>query len=425
VPVTITGFQPNSGVVQTSVTISGTGFTNNADTHVYFNDLDAPQFNVVSANQIVASVPMGASTGPIRVTNSNRAATSNGDFTVEEDAATIVTFAPRQGPPLTQVRIGGEGFEGTTRVSFNNVPAARFQVLSDSMIVAVVPQNATTGLITFSVHGAVARSPFPFTVTGNQFVRHERLDAAAANPFEAAVIAAWNALFQAGPNNLPDIIRKNYATLSVPDANGSTLPSDVDVCLVPNDPYTPIGKHPATLNLTQMSFTGIANIGQNGAPAFSNNDTQLVLPTQLTDIVVSGSFAISQTCCIPSIIGCNGDFAGHANGTFTYTLPSILMNISVSLSKDPQSGKPVVQVGSLSFTANSAPVVQIPDPLPSWLSWLNYLTGYIITSTAIKGSLSTNVANAIQGTALAGQIQTILNSVLASSANADASDAGG
>lgn len=414
-PVTITGFQPQSGVEQTQVAITGTGFTNNLDTHVYFNDLDAPGFSVNSPTQITATVPMGASTGPIRVTNSNGAATSNGDFTVEEDVATIVNFFPRSGGPMTQVRIGGQGFTGTTAVRFNNLPAARFMVQSDSIIVAVVPQNATTGIITLTVHGSIARSPFPFTVTADEFVRHDRLPASAANPFESAMIAAWNALFQQGPDNLPEYIEQNYSTLSVPDVNGGALPTEVDVCLVPNDPYSPIGKSAASLNLTHMSFSGIANIAQNGTPVFSNNDSVVVLPTQLNEIKITGSFAINQTCCIPSIIGCTGNYPGNTSGGFTYTLPSLLMNIAVNLTKNPNTGAPVVQVTGLNFTVNSSPSVSIPNPLPAWLSWLNYLTGYITTETTIKNALATSIEQAIQGTALASQIQTILNQVLGAS----------
>ncbi|MDP9235465.1 MAG: IPT/TIG domain-containing protein, partial [Actinomycetota bacterium] len=76
---TITGFTPTSGPVGTSVTITGTNFT--GATVVKFNGL-AASFTVNSATQITATVPSGATTGPIKVKNAVGAATSSTNFTV-------------------------------------------------------------------------------------------------------------------------------------------------------------------------------------------------------------------------------------------------------------------------------------------------------------------------------------------------------
>lgn len=77
---TITGFQPPNGPAGTVVIITGTNFT--GATTVSFNQVPDPTFVVNSATQITATVPSGATSGPISVTTPASSATSAGIFTV-------------------------------------------------------------------------------------------------------------------------------------------------------------------------------------------------------------------------------------------------------------------------------------------------------------------------------------------------------
>jgi IPT/TIG domain len=70
---------PSSGPAGTTVTITGVGYT--GATSVTFNGTSAP-FTVTSDVEIVATVPTGATTGPISVTTSGGTGTSATDFTV-------------------------------------------------------------------------------------------------------------------------------------------------------------------------------------------------------------------------------------------------------------------------------------------------------------------------------------------------------
>ncbi len=79
-PPTITSFDPTSGPVGTSVTINGTNFT--GATAVTFNTAGA-SFTVTSATAIQATVPAGATTGPLSVTTPGGTATSANAFTVK------------------------------------------------------------------------------------------------------------------------------------------------------------------------------------------------------------------------------------------------------------------------------------------------------------------------------------------------------
>lgn len=78
----ITSFTPTNGLEGTSVTVTGTNFTD--ATAVKFNTTTAAEFSVTSATSITTTVPAGATTGKISVTTPAGTATSAGDFTVSD-----------------------------------------------------------------------------------------------------------------------------------------------------------------------------------------------------------------------------------------------------------------------------------------------------------------------------------------------------
>ena len=82
---TITSFSPTAGPVGTSVTINGSAFTGTAA--VAFGTTAAATFSVDSDTRITATVPSGALTGPITVTNPTGPGTSTGIFTVTTASA--------------------------------------------------------------------------------------------------------------------------------------------------------------------------------------------------------------------------------------------------------------------------------------------------------------------------------------------------
>jgi hypothetical protein len=61
------------------------------------------------------------------------------------------------------VGIFGQGFTGTTAVSFNNIPA-QFTVVSDTYLTAPVPSGATTGFVTVTTSGGTLKSDKKFQV---------------------------------------------------------------------------------------------------------------------------------------------------------------------------------------------------------------------------------------------------------------------
>src|SRR5882672_814329 len=163
-PPTIASFTPASGPVGTSVTINGTNFT--TATAVRFNGTSAG-FTVNSASAITATVPAGAATGPISVTNPAGTASSAGSFTVI-NPPTIASFAPASGPVGTSVTINGTNFTEATAVGFNGTSAS-FTVSSATTIQATVPSGATTGPLSVTTAGGTATSASSFTVALQRF----------------------------------------------------------------------------------------------------------------------------------------------------------------------------------------------------------------------------------------------------------------
>jgi len=154
---TITSFTPGSGPVGTSVTINGTNFI--GATAAAFNG-SAASFTVTSATAIQATVPAGATTGPLSVTTPGGTAASSASFIA---APTITSFTPTYGRVGASVMISGANFAGATAVTFNG-SAASFTVISDTAIHATVPTGATMGPLSVTTLAGTALSASNFTV---------------------------------------------------------------------------------------------------------------------------------------------------------------------------------------------------------------------------------------------------------------------
>jgi IPT/TIG domain len=150
----IGSFNPLAGPVGASVDIFGVNFT--GATSVKFNGT-AASFTVDSDSEIHATVPNGATRGPITVTTPTGTGTSNHLFGVQP---TITSFTPTCGPAGSLVDILGSGFTGATTVRFSGTETS-FTVDSDSEIHAAVP-SAQPGAISVTTPGGTGMSSSPF-----------------------------------------------------------------------------------------------------------------------------------------------------------------------------------------------------------------------------------------------------------------------
>jgi len=149
---------PTSGKVGKTIIILGQGFT--ATTSVSFNGTPATQVRIPSATYLTATVPTGATTGPVSATTSGVSLTSNQQFRVTPQ---IKSFSPPSGPVGTPVTITGVSLTQTTRVAFGGM-AATFTKDSDTQVTATVPTGAVTGKIAITTTGGTAMSATSFVV---------------------------------------------------------------------------------------------------------------------------------------------------------------------------------------------------------------------------------------------------------------------
>ena len=146
--------------VGASIKILGQGLT--GTTAVSFNGTPAT-FKVWSETYLSATVPSGATTGPVTVTTPTGTLTSDREFRVHP---VILTVTPASGAAGTPVVITGTSFTQTTKVTFGGgVAEATFTVDSDTQVTATVPEGTPTGYIVLTTAGGKSRSPDTFTVT--------------------------------------------------------------------------------------------------------------------------------------------------------------------------------------------------------------------------------------------------------------------
>ncbi len=155
----INSLSANSGVVNSSVTLTGTGFSSTpADQIVKFNGVTA---EIVSSTptSINVKVPPSATTGSITVTRSTATAISLTEFLVLP--LSITTFSPDYGSASGVVTITGTGFSSipvNNIVKFNGIVATVQSPSTSTTLKAVVPGGNVIGKISVTIGSETAPS---------------------------------------------------------------------------------------------------------------------------------------------------------------------------------------------------------------------------------------------------------------------------
>lgn len=294
----VTGFSPVSAQVGSQVVLDGLNFldvTNVAFTSATGGFTNASAVSIVAATQLRATVPVGATNGPIRVTSPSGTNVTSSNLTVFALAPVITDFTPTNGLPGSSVTLNGANFLGATNVSFNGV-AATFNVSADSQITTTVPASATTGSISVSTAGGSVTSSVPFylpprlttftpangtvgttvTLAGTNFTGVSSVTFAGAN--STLVNALITSLVATQMTVLvPTNAISGLVTVTTP---GGVIASAGNFTVAPRvDSFTPLlGPVGTTVTVSGRSFTNATAVRFNGVNAgFSSvTDTQLV-----------------------------------------------------------------------------------------------------------------------------------------------------
>jgi len=147
---------PGRARASTNVTIKGFGFTTPPSTNqVAFNSTAATVVSATSTS-IVATVPSGATTGPVTVTNANGTATSPQAFTVLVPPI-ISGVQPSTVPKGASTQLTIEGF------NLANASSVTFQ--QSGMTASIVPGGTSQNLlVNLTVAGTVPENTYTFSV---------------------------------------------------------------------------------------------------------------------------------------------------------------------------------------------------------------------------------------------------------------------
>ena len=327
----ITSFAPVAGSVGDSILIGGLNLSAGGLV-VKFNGVTDATAVATAPGQVVASVPNGATTGPISVTTTAGSTTTTSNFFVTGAAPFILGFAPTNGPRGTSLTITGINFTIATGVLFNGVPAPGAAVTADSQLRVDVPPGALTGpisitspsgtgtssatfyapprLTAFSIASGVAGTVF--TLTGTNFTAATSLTFASTNATRIAAPFTLNSASQ-----LTATVPTNAATgplvLTTP---GGVIYSASAFAVLPRlDNFAPtLGPAGTAVVLQGQNFSSATAVRFNGTAAAFTIDS----PAQITATVPAG--ATTGTLQVA-----NADGTTTSTATFLVTRPTDLV----------------------------------------------------------------------------------------------------
>jgi len=162
----ISSLNPESGIIGTPVTVSGSNF-GTIPGRVTFNGVEA-SIATWSDIEIKTAVPSGATTGPVIIYASDGRQSNGAYFTVAIAPLNpiISNLSPNSGPVGTEVTISGSNFgltQGT--VTFNGVEAS-ITSWTNTSIQTFVPPTASTGLVVVDRSDGKASNGMLFTIAG-------------------------------------------------------------------------------------------------------------------------------------------------------------------------------------------------------------------------------------------------------------------
>ncbi len=193
------------------------------------------------------------------------------------------------------------------------------------------------------------------------------------NPVHAAITAAWNAMFQPGPANLPATLVAANPIVAVADIDGLVATrQQCDSCWDPQDPYmNAVGN--ATVDLDSMWLQGLSTLASGGDPAFTAAGDGVSFPVTLGQLGIGGAWTVTQQCA-----SFGNDSTMSQTGGLSATIAAATYWLDAAIVVDPTTQLPQVNISAM--VSAVPPEVQFVFSYDQGLpKWLLYLTGEWIT----------------------------------------------
>jgi gliding motility-associated-like protein len=366
-PPTIT-FSPTSGVVGTTIVITGLNFSPTPANNVvkFFNDRTAT-VTASSATSITTKVPSGTVSGKITVTTNCVTLTSDIDFTFGAALLpTITSLTPSSGPIGTTVTITGTNFSTTpanNTVKFNGTTSVVTASTATS-ITTTVPAGATTGKVSVTVGGNTAISTNDFTVTSASSLTITSFTPTSGPVTTIVTITGTN--FSTTPAN--NTVKFN-GTISVVTASTTTsITTTVPTGAITGKISVTVGGNTATstndFTVTTASFLTITSFTPTSGPVntivtitgtnFSTTATSNTVKFNGTTSVVTASTTTSITTTVPT---------GATTGKISVTVASNIATSANDFTVTTSGGAVTINVEPLStsiggtITKNLVPLI--------------------------------------------------------------------
>jgi YD repeat-containing protein len=162
----VTGFSEVSGPVGGTLTIYGSGFSTICSNNLVYINGVAASVASCTANSLTVTIPSGATTGTVSVTDGNGTVTSSQNFAVSSAqlAPSITGFSPQVGQPGTTVAVTGSNFPTSTsqETAYLNGAAVPIVSTSANAFSFTVPTGGSPGPITLNTPAGSASSASDF-----------------------------------------------------------------------------------------------------------------------------------------------------------------------------------------------------------------------------------------------------------------------
>lgn len=412
----IAGFSPVSADddVNTTITISGQNFSSTPSENVVtLNDVVLTVAAVIG-NQLVVTLPAGATSGKIKVAVNGYTVLSADEFTIVNTTPSITSFSPTTAVEgmTTTVAITGTRFSTNVSeniVSVNGVPATVVSATATQLMV-ILPGTITTGPIKVVVKGKTTQSATNFIVTSSSpaitsfeptsmvqgIVTTVSITGTNFSPTPSANLVSINGMVatvvSATTTQLVVIIPGNASSgLLTIVVNGKTGQSDTSFTVVPGTPAI------TSFSPTSMQEGTPTNVTINGSyfsTIVSDNVVTLNgVPLTVAVVTTAGS-ASTMTVLVPAN-ATTGTFKVTVNGVSAtaasnFTVISTVPQISGFA---PASGEKGIDT---TITINGSNFSSVPSE--------NHVTINGVPATVLACT-TTTLSVIIPGTATSGHIQ--------------------